>query len=223
MRSFALGLLFCLLAVVPVRAEKKVEPLAEAPQGLSEEVTGALQPAGFRVTDDGGVICDIWLAKEAPLKPKFKPSLRVKYPFQLGQLVGAIRYPEGSKPSDFRGQPLKPGLYTLRYGLQPDDGNHLGTSDIRDFLVGCPPEKDQKAARVDDLKKLFKLSSGASGTTHPAIYLLTPPPEKAAEKPGVTADEEKKLTIFEGALTGKSGEESSAVPVKVVVQGKSEG
>jgi LysM repeat protein len=89
--------------------------------------------------------------------------------------------------------------------------------------VGCPPEKDQKAARVDDLKKLFKLSSGASGTTHPAIYLLTPPPEKAAEKPGVTADEEKKLTIFEGSLTGKSGEESSAVPVKVVVQGKSEG
>ena len=223
MRSVVLGLLFCLLATVPVRAEKKVEPLAEAPQGLSEEVTGALQPSGFRVSDDAGVICDIWLAKEAPLKPKFKPTLRVKYPFQLGQLVGAIRYPDGSKPSDFRGQPLKPGLYTLRYGLQPDDGNHLGTSDIRDFLVGCPPEKDQKAARVDDLKKLFKLSAGASGTTHPAIYLLTPPPEKAVDKPSVVADEEKKLTIFEGSLTGKSGEESSAVPVKVVVQGKSEG
>jgi len=131
MRSVALGLLFCLLATGAVRAEKKVEPLAEAPQGLSEEVTGALQPSGFRVSDDAGVICDIWLAKEAPLKPKFKPSLRVKYPFQLGQLVGAIRYPEGSKPSDFRGQPLKAGLYTLRYGLQPDDGNHLGTSDLR--------------------------------------------------------------------------------------------
>lgn len=224
MLRLACGLLLCLLCLRPALAsEKKVEPLAEAPVGLSEEVAATIQETGFRISDDAGVICDVWLAKELPLKPKFKPTLRVKYPFQIGQLVGAIRYPEGAKPTDFRGQPLKPGLYTLRYGLQPDDGNHLGTSDIRDFLVGCPPDKDVKPARVEDLKKLFKLSAGAAGTTHPSIYLLAPPPEKPSDAPTVTTDEEKKQTSLEASIAGKSGDEKVVVPVRVVVQGKTEG
>ncbi|MFN5300741.1 MAG: hypothetical protein ACK5HA_20910 [Planctomycetaceae bacterium] len=206
-----------------VKAEIKVEKLDEPPTGLSAEVAATLHTTGYRVHDADGVVCDVWLTKSLPMKPKFKTSLRVKYPLQLGALVGAIRYPEGSKPSDFRGQPLKPGLYTLRYGLQPDDGNHLGTSDIRDFLVGCPIEKDVNPARVDDLKKLFKLSQGASGTTHPAIYLLTPPPEKVTEQPTGSYDEEKKQTIFESSVLLKEGETETPWPVRMVVQGKSEG
>lgn len=223
MRRVVLGLFFCLVASLASAADKKLESLAEPAPGLSEEVAAAIQPTGFRISDDAGVVCDFWLAKEAPLKPKFKPTLRVKYPFQIGQLVGVIRYPDGAKPSDFRGQPLKPGVYTLRYGLQPDDGNHLGTSDIRDFLVGCPPDKDVKAERVADLKKLFKLSGGASGTTHPAIYLLDIPPEKALEQPTVTTNEEKKITTVEASIKGKDAGSDVAVPLKVVVQGKSEG
>lgn len=221
--------LVCLLVSRPTwsfgaaKAEIKVVKLEEAPQGLSAEVAATLHTTGFRIHDEAGVVCDVWLAKSLPMKPKFKSSLRVKYPLQTGVLVGAIRYPDTSKPTDFRGQPLKPGLYTLRYGLQPDDGNHLGTSDIRDFLVGCPIEKDTNPARVDDLKKLFKLSQGASGTTHPAIYLLTPPPEKAAEQAIGAYDEEKKQTIFEGAVMLKEGETETPWPVRMVVQGKSEG
>lgn len=223
MRPLALFLLLCLTCQTPAVADDhKIEPLAEAPAGLAEEIKGALQETGFRVSNSTGVVCDLWLAKEVPLKPKFKSSLRVKYPLLSGQLVGAIRYPEGSKPTDFRGQPLKPGIFTLRYGLQPDDGNHLGTSDIRDFLVGCPPEKDTKPARVEDLKKLFKLSSGAAGTTHPSIYLLIPPPEKPGDKAAVSFDGEKNLTILEATLSGKDGDNAVVIPTRIVVQGKTE-
>ncbi|RPI85432.1 MAG: hypothetical protein EHM42_06725 [Planctomycetaceae bacterium] len=223
MRQFVLFLLLVLACQIQaVAADRTVEPLNEAPSGLSDEVKAVLQESGYRISDKTGVICDIWLVKDLPLKPKFKPSLRVKYPILSGQLVGAIRYPEGGNPTDFRGQPLKPGIFTLRYGLQPDDGNHLGTSDIRDFLVGCPPDKDTRPARVEDLKKLFKLSSGAAGTTHPSIYLLIPPPEKAGEGAAVSFDGEKNLTVFEAVLIGKEGETSLPIPTRIVVQGKTE-
>lgn len=206
-----------------IAADEKVDVLKEAPPGLSAEVAGAIGETGFRISGKDGVICDVWLAKEIPLKPKFKSSLRIKYPFQPGQLVGVIRYPSGSKPNDFRGQALKPGTYTLRYGLQPDDGNHLGTSDIRDFLVGCPPDKDTSAKRIEDIKALFKLSATSAGSTHPAIFLLIPPPDKPFDSPKVTHDDDKHLVIFQTNGSGKDDGKAVAVPLSVVTVGKTEG
>jgi hypothetical protein len=206
-------------------ADQKIDPLREAPSGLSAEVAAAINSAGYRVTGKDGVICDVWLAKEIPLKPNFKSSIRVKYPFQTGQLIGVIRFPEGSKPTDFRGQALKPGTYTLRYGLQPDDGNHLGTTEFgtRDFLVGCLPKADVDPKRVEDIKDLFKLSAQSAGSTHPAIFLLLPPPEKPYDTAGVRHDEEKHLVILQTNANGKDGDKAVAVPVTVVAVGKTEG
>lgn len=203
-------------------ADPKLAELKEPPPGLSAEVASAINATGYRISDDSGVVCDLWMARQIPLKPGFKPSLRIKYPFSPGELVGAIRFPETSMPHDFRGQEMKPGVYTLRYGLQPDDGNHLGTSDIRDFLVGCPPADDRSPARIEEVPKLFKLSAGASGTTHPAIFLLNPPPEKPVDAAGVRHDDEHNLLILDANGNGKSGEKAQAVPLSIVVLGITE-
>jgi hypothetical protein len=228
MRSRVSGLCLLFLAVLgqgnaSPAADQKVEALKEAPAGLSAEVAAAINAVGYRISGKDGVICDVWLAKAIPLKPKFKTSLRIKYPFQAGQLIGVIRFPDGSNPTDFRGQALKPGTYTLRYGLQPDDGNHLGTSEIRDFLLGCPPKTDVDPKRVEDIKDLFKLSAQAAGTTHPAIFLLFPPPEKPYDAAGVRYDDEKHLVILQANASGKDGDKGVTVPVSVVTVGKTEG
>jgi len=230
-RAFGLCLLFVPVPAIlsgswapsAIAADQKLEVLKAAPQGLSAEVAAAINQTGFRVVGKDGVISDVWLAKEILLKPKFKSSLRIKYPFQTGTLVGVIRYPDGSQPTDFRGQALKPGTYTLRSGLQPDDGNHLGTSDIRDFLVGCPPDRDTSPKRVEDIKDLFKLSASASGSTHPAIFLLTPPPDKPFDAPAVEHDGEKHLVIIQANANGRDGDKSVPVPVNIVVVGKTDG
>lgn len=228
MRVFGSGpVLLAFIAVAAMNsasaADHSVAELKEAPAGLSAEVTAALNGSGFRVSDVKGVVCDVWFTKEVPLKPKFKSSLRIKYPFQPGQLIGAIRFPEGSKPNDFRGQPLKPGIYTLRYGLQPDDGNHLGTSEIRDFLVGCPPKEDVDPKRIDDIQKLFKLSGVSAGTTHPAIFLLYPPAAKPFPAAAARHVDEPSLLIFDANITGKEGDASAPIPISLVTVGKSEG
>ena len=230
-RVFGLCSVFVLLlaslpgsfAPVASAADQKIDVLKEAPSGLAADVAAAISETGSRISGKEGVICDVWLAKEILQKPKFKSSLRIKYPFQPGTLIGVIRYPDGSKPNDFRGQPLKPGTYTLRYGLQPDDGNHLGTSDIRDFLVGCPPANDTSPKRIEDIKDLFKLSASASGSTHPAIFLLTPPSDKPFDAPAVAHDDAKHLVIFNANANSKDGDKIVPVPISVVVVGKSEG
>ena len=37
---------------------------------------------------------------------------------------------------------MKPGVYTLRFALQPQNGNHLGVSSNREFLLVCPSALD---------------------------------------------------------------------------------
>lgn len=204
-------------------SDYKVSAVKEAPAGLSPEITSVLNASGYRVEGKDGVICDIWLAKEVPLKPKFTQTLQVKYPFLAGQLIGAIRFPEKVEEDDFRGQPIAAGTYTLRYGQQPNDGNHLGTSEVRDFVLACPPKMDTDPKRIADIKDLFKLSAKAAGTTHPAIFLLTPPPEKPAEAAAVSFDDEKKLVIVHLQAVGKDSDQTVPVPLNVVVVGKSAG
>ena len=224
-RALAAWLVIVCLASALQAAESdfKVEELKEAPQGLSAEVQAAINETGYRIVGKDGPICDVWLAKEVAMKPGFKSSLRVKYPFLTGALIGAIRYPEGTKPNDFRGQPFQAGTYTLRAGLQPDDGNHLGTSEIRDFLVACPPKADQSAKRIEKIKDLFKLSAQAAGTTHPTIFLLIPPPAKPFEAAAVSHDDEKKLVIFSVNATGKDKDKTVPIPISIVTIGKSAG
>ena len=79
-----------------------------------------------------------------------------------GTLVGVINFPANT--SDFRGQGIKAGFYTLRYALILQDGNHLGVSPARDFFLICPAadDKDPNAAmKMEDLLKLSRAAAGA--------------------------------------------------------------
>ena len=57
-----------------------------------------------------------------------------------GTLVGVIRV--GAAWSDIRGYGMKAGVYTLRFALQPQNGDHLGVSPNREFLLVCPSALD---------------------------------------------------------------------------------
>ena len=76
---------------------------------------------------------------------------------------------------------------------------------------------------MEDIKDLFKLSAQSAGTTHPAIFLLFPPPEKPYDAAGVSYDDEKHLLIFQANANAKDGEKAVAIPVSVVTVGKTEG
>lgn len=149
----------------------KVEKLDQAApaDAISPEIAALLQPTGLKfLKGESRTVCELWLCKEWPVKGE-KAAGEVIYPLQPGQVVGVIRYPR--KTADFRDSEVAGGVYVLRYGHQPVDGAHVGTSPTRDFLVLTPGAKDKSAA-ILEYKPLTTLSKEVTGATHPAILSL---------------------------------------------------
>ena len=197
-------------------AEYTLQPLAElAPsKGVPPAVATQLAPQGVRIMRGSTrSLCDVWLCKVWPVKPDFTPDSSVLYPFQPGQLIGLIRY--NSKGNDFRNQEIPAGMYTLRYGQQPVDGNHVGTSDTRDFLLLLPADQDTDAKPLAEAD-LFKLSPKASGGTHPTMLSML----RAGEGGNMQAlrhQEDRELWSLR--LVGQSAEKRSPLVIEFVVVG----
>ncbi|MBC7820468.1 MAG: hypothetical protein IAG10_26585 [Planctomycetaceae bacterium] len=200
-----------------VQAESKLEAVAALPDGLSKEIAAIVDAKGQKVVGKDGAVCSVWLVKEVPMKANFKPTLNVKYPFAPGELIGVLQVQAKSKYTDFRGQEIKPGVFTLRYGQQPEDGNHVGTSDLADFLLAIPAAVDTDPNPIAAFKALSERSAKTSGSTHPAIFSLLPG-EKPVEKPTLTHDGDKDHTMLSTVLSAKGG---TKVALRMVVIGKS--
>lgn len=213
-----LVLLACVASLASADDDYRVEPSDAAPPAdeLSPAIAKQLAASGFKVvTSQGRTLCEIWPAKAWTVAADFQPSGGVIYPFEFGELIGVVRY--ARKAGDFRGQQIRKGAYTMRYGLQPQDGNHIGTSDTRDFVVLIPAADDSAA---QPLKKdpLFKESKKASKTTHPAILSLLPVGDGSEKLPRMVHNEQRELWAVDFA--GKSsGDKSKNVIVELVVVG----
>ena len=199
------------------KAEDKLEAVAALPDGLSKEIAAIVDANGQTIVGKNGAVCSVWLVKEVPTKANFKPSLSVKYPFAPGELIGVLQVQAKSKYTDFRGQEIKAGVYTLRYGQQPEDGNHVGTSDLADFLLALPAVVDTDPKPIAKFDALSKQSAKTAGSTHPAIYSLLPS-DKPVEKPTLTHNSAKEHTMLSTTIAAKGG---SKVSLRMVVIGKS--
>ena len=112
---------------------------------------------------------------------------------ESGTLVGALRVTGEFK--EIRGKVVKPGVYTLRYGLQPQNGDHLGISTYRDFLLISPAAVDQDP-RVLGFDGVVALSKEVVGTAHPASLSLDPP----EDAPGAVLSTYKNELGHEGVV-----------------------
>ena len=189
-----------LIARAPAQ-EFKVAPVDSAApaDAISPEIAALLQPTGFKlIKGESRSVCEIWPCKEWPIAEGAKTGTEVITPLTPGQLIGVVRYPR--KATDFRDQEIAAGVYTLRYGQQPIDGAHVGTSPTRDFLVVSPADKDKSPA-VLDYKALIAVAKETSGTSHPAILSLQRPGD-SQEPLAVREDSEKEWTIVR--FTGKT-------------------
>jgi hypothetical protein len=194
MRAIALALVIGTTATNGLRAESfKVSVLKEPPPAaVAAAVRGALATEGFRIQDDQGqTLADVWLRKAIPSSGKpAGPKGAVQFPFLAdGELLGVVRFQ--NEGHDYRDQPIAKGVYTMRFGLQPINGDHLGVSTYRDYALLLPAAKDQSLA-VPPRKQLEERSAEAAGTSHPAVFLMLEPPPKAADSaPSMIHDAEK--------------------------------
>lgn len=213
--------LAALLAVsAAAQAAPKLATAKQKPKGLAPKIAATLAATGYRITGDKGTVCEVWFVKSPSVKAEFKPTLNVKYPFASGQLLGALVVGKGQTYTDFRGQELKPGVYTLRYGRQPVDGNHIGTSETHDFLLALPAKIDTDPKPIRQLKKLHTTSAKSVGATHPTIFSLLP--AEKGSKTGLSHDGDKNLWILTTPVEGKAKGKKAKLTVRLVVIGKTE-
>jgi len=154
----------------------------ELPMELAEPIKSLLSDKAVQVSDgDGKIVCDIWLRKQVPVKATAQEIQKGLNYRQVEQstVMGAIRFAQ--EWTDFRKQKIKPGVYTLRLGFQPMDGDHMGTAPYTEFCLLAPAKEDTKANTLEP-KALHELSEKAvNGGSHPAVVLLFPNPKPEAE------------------------------------------
>ena len=193
----------------------KVQKLEDGPPAdeLSPEVVAKLSPTGHKVLDAAGkTVCEIWLARQLAVKPAFEPTLTILYPLESGSLAGALHFPR--KGADFRGQDIGQGVYTLRYGNQPVDGNHVGTFETRDFLLMMPAASDRDPKTLSGTE-FFATSAEAAGSTHPAIMPMLKPGE--GDAPAMRHVEEMEWWVLRLAGSDAKGGKQM---LEMVVSGK---
>lgn len=187
----------------------KVEPAGAPPSEVAAAVSKALQKDGSKITNNGQAYCELWLRAQKPPANASKEEGASMSGIAQGTLLGVIRF--DGKGQDRRGQSIKPGVYTLRYGLIPINGDHQGAAPQRDFLVLSPAATDKDLNSTPTFEALMDMSRKASGTPHPAVLSFS---KADADTPGITQQGES-----DWVLQTKLGD----VPVAVILVGVATG
>jgi len=189
---------------------------APAAGQIPQPLQSALESQGVKVQNDqGGTLLEVWFAKTVATNSSASPSSDYLYSSLTdGEFIGVLHFP--SPGADFRGQAIKPGFYTLRYGLIPQDGNHMGVNPTRDVLVLCPVAADTDLSANLKFDDLVKLSRQAAGTPHPAFLVAAP--VNGSTFPAVAKDDQDHWNL-QVKLHGSNGE----LPFALTVVGKWQG
>ena len=210
-RALLLLLLVGCAQVPPPALESMKE---EAPRGIAEAQRRDLAPTGTRVLRSGKPLIDVWFRSAVPTAGP-RTGKGILYGALIpGSLIGVVRVHDGA--SDFKGQKIAAGLYTLRYAVQPDDGDHFEVTESRDFLLLCEAAEDATPEALD-AKALQKLSSRINGKKHPSVLSLTA--GKGGARPRVGTEPAREKTVLEVEVPASGGK---SIGLAIVVAGKAE-
>lgn len=210
--------LISLCSVAPqARAQnfKATKVPSQPPQNLSAAVRGVLTSEALRVTGPNGVQCDVWLRQAVPLAAGSKQEQEIAF-WQIaeGTLIGVIRFPDNIL--DYRGQPIPAGVYTLRYALIPEDGDHSGVAPPqRDFLL-LGPAADDTSPNTITRDETLDMSRKVTHTRHPTVWSLAPSKADAAALPGMTHQDDPDCWFLNFSLVFEG---SRVTPAALVVYG----
>ncbi len=195
----------------------KVEKVTlAAPQELSPAMRDVLSGDALQVTGPNGLLCEVWVRKTVPTSASPTQDKDIAFgQIAEGTLIGAIRFPNSAV--DYRGTGIKAGVYTLRYALIPQDGNHLGAAPPqRDFLLLGPASGDTNPATVTRDQTL-DLSRAVTGMRHPTVWSLAP--SAAGEFPAMTHQDDPDCWMLNFSLSFETGK---TAPAALVVHGQAQ-
>ena len=183
---------------------------------LAKPIANKLVAGGVRVIVNRAspLTLDFWWVAALPLQAESGDLSWTSV--AEGALVGAVSIP--SEFRDIRGRIVKAGVYTLRYGLQPSNGDHLGVSPYREFLLLSPAASDTDPAPRghDGTIEISKLTVGGS---HPGVWSIDPPVAKEPALQLAKTELDHDAVIMEVPVT-RDGEPAGTLRFGVVLIGR---
>jgi hypothetical protein len=172
------AMLVLLLTALPASAQDKnfsvKSTTTEPPKELHESIRKLLGNNAVQFFDPAGkLVCEVWFAKELPAQAsaeQIKNGITYRE-LKESQVIGAMRFDQNWR--DYRKQKLNKGVYTMRLGFQPLDGDHSGKSEFTEFLVMSAAAKDQSPDLMA-AKSMQDMSGKTMGTGHPGVLMLFP-------------------------------------------------
>jgi hypothetical protein len=206
-RALAYGVMF--LTGLSAFAAPRVDTIGQCEESsVPDSIRKALASKGYRVTLDDGSSVELWQAAQVAAGTKLRED--ATYSLPASTFVGVIRFEKNTR--DYRGDAVSAGFYNMRYELQPNDGDHLGTSPTPDFLLLVHPADDNDPEHTYQFQQLVDLSRQVTGKKHPAPFNLVP--AEAKEFPSVMTDPDDHTILFFKVKT-QAGE----LPMGLVVKG----
>jgi hypothetical protein len=187
------------------------------PKEAAESIRAVLQAKAIQLKTGEKPALELWLRQEVPLKTKPSSASEALGAIAETTLLGIVSL--SGDFQDYKGNDIPKGVYTARLGLQPQDGDHLGTADFPYFMVLIPADSDKDLNGIDKFKPMVKASGKAIPSGHPAVLSLRPASGEGKtpsltepnaehkairiELPGKTSDGAKSPIVFDLVYRGK--------------------
>ena len=151
------------------------------PSVFAAPIRDVLSSQCVQLVNGAKPLYEFWFRQEMPLKGKpamVEEGLRA---VTQSALMGVAVVHKSRR--DYRDDELYADTYTMRFSLQPQDGNHLGTSEYPYFLALVAAKLDTSLDGLSTYKQLVKASSQDTATDHPIIISLRPPQDGRGDFP----------------------------------------
>jgi hypothetical protein len=217
-RSVTAALAALCLAYGAQAADLTIKKLqAKPPAELAPEIAAVIQDEAVQLGDASGPVYEFWFVKSVECKSKPASTEKALDAVKETALLGVVKIHK--KIRDFRDDDLPAGVYTLRFGLQPQDGDHLGSAPYPWFAVLLPAAIDKSPGTMTDHKAMTDASKEKAPAEHPSNLSLWPVAKTDGEFPATAAgDEEHKYLRLK--VPAIAGSDTFDLFFGVVYQGK---
>lgn len=200
MKKFLSLLIVLLVPTTPLFSgdEYRVEAFIQQPPAeVADSIRGELQASGVRVLKGNDPLCEIWFRKSIPTEPP--KGIARSYPqIPDAALLGAVRVIGSMR--DNRNNSFPNAVYTIRHGLQPQDGNHVGSSEFVDFALLLNAKNDRTLdGSFASPREMITRSMSDGGAGHPVVFAMLPSASKS--QPSIAVNEHERWV-----LEAKSGD-----------------
>ena len=188
----------------------------ERPKQIADAIRNTLQPKAVQLLNGTTPVFEFWFCSEVPLKSKPSSPDKALDAMAETTVVGAASVAGGQR--DYKDNEIPAGVYTMRFGLQPQDGDHLGTAESPYFVLLIPAAADIKPDGFASTKAMAKVSGKDTASNHPIVLNLLSVSSSGGDIPKLNQpDPEHRSVRVE--LPAKAGADKTSVVFELVFKG----